>query len=293
MTPSGSFPTGSCPDMAMRWEKQTHPHFGECLYITNEIVELIAPLSYGIRIGHFALFGGENVFYEQPKNMTDLTTPEGWRLRGGHRLWVAPESNLTYYPDNAPIHYEICGDSIVLTQQEDPWLQVKKSIQISFGTDASVQINHCIENTGAEDKNCSLWAVSAMAPGGVQHIPLKTYDGGAMPRHWISMWSYTDLGDHRAKYSRDEILLTHEPIEQRYKIGVDRPNGPVRYENKGVAFEKEFPVSEGDTYPDKDVSYETFMCKHMVEIESLSPLVRIPADQKQYHSEVWRLTKLD
>ena len=59
----------------------------------------MVPLSYGIRIGHFALCGGENVFYEQPKDMTELTTPEGWRLRGGHRFWVAPESEKTYCPD--------------------------------------------------------------------------------------------------------------------------------------------------------------------------------------------------
>lgn len=274
-------------------EIREHPIYGRCLFADNGIVAVGIPLDFGLRIGHFSFCGGQNVFFEQPVDMTDLTTPEGWRLRGGHRLWVAPEGKETYYPDNAPIYYEICGDSILLSQQEDPWLRVKKSIRLCFGSDASVQIEHCIENTGTQEQTCSLWAVSAMAPGGVQHIPLKTYDGGTMPRHWISLWSYTDLGDHRAKYSRDEILLTHEPIEKRYKIGVGRPNGPVRYENKGVAFEKESFISEGDIYPDRDVSYETFMCKHMVELESLSPLVTIPAGQKRYHREVWCLTKLD
>ena len=292
MTLSGSFLTGSCPDMAMKWVEQTHPYFGKCLYITNNIVELRIPLSYGIRIGHFSLCGDENVFYEQPHDMQELATPEGWRVRGGHRLWVAPEGDETYYPDNAPIHYKISGDSVLLTQQDDPWLQAKKSIRITFGADDSVQVDHCIENTANADRTCSLWAVTSVAPGGIQHIPLKTYDGGAMPRHWISMWSYTDLGDYRAKYSREEILLTHEPIQQKYKIGVDRPNGPVWYENGGVIFEKEFPVIQEDIYPDKDVSYETFMCQHMVEMESLSALRTLAPGEKCEHTEIWRLRKV-
>ena len=290
MTPSVSFLTVSFPDMAMRWNKQTHPYFGECLYITNEIVELMVPLSYGIRIGHFALCGGENVFYEQPKDMTELTTPEGWRLRGGHRFWVAPESEKTYCPDNAPIQFEVCGDSVLLTQQNDPWLHVKKSIRITLGEDAAVQVEHILENTGDSDRTCSLWAVTSVVPGGTQHIPLKAYDGGYQPRHWISMWSYTDLSDYRVKYARDEILLAHEPIEQKYKIGVDRPNGPVWYENRGVIFEKDFPViPTEEIYPDKDVSYETFMCQYMVEIESLSPLQTMAPGQRCMHTEIWRL----
>ena len=278
--------------MEMKWQEMTHSYFGKCLYLSNEIVELMIPLSYGIRIGHFAFCGGENVFYEQPHDMTELTTPGGWRVRGGHRLWVAPEGSETYYPDNDPIHYEISGDSVLLTQQEDPWLRVKKSIRITFIANDSVQVDHCIVNTGNSDRTCSIWGVTSVAPGGVQHIPLKVYDRGSMPRHWISMWSYTDLGDHRAKYSREEILLTHEPIEQRYKIGVDRPNGPVWYENHGVIFEKNFPVVQEESYPDKDVSYETYMCQYMVEIESLSVLRTIAPGEKSEHTEIWRLRKV-
>ena len=279
--------------MAMKWQEQTHPYFGKCLYITNEIVELMIPLSYGIRIGHFALCGEDNVFFEQPHDMEELSTPEGWRVRGGHRFWVAPEEEEVYYPDNESIGYKIDGDSVLLTQQDDPWLRAKKSIRITFGVDASVQLEHCLENTGKQDRTCSIWGITSVAPGGVQHIPLKAYDGGYHPRHWVSMWSYTDLADHRVKYSREEILLNHEPIDQRYKIGVDRPNGPVWYENRGVVFEKDFPVDQKESvYPDKDVSYETFMCQYMVEMESLSTLHTIAPGESFTHTEIWRLRKV-
>ena len=196
-----------------------------------------------------------------------------------------------YYPDNDPIRFEIMDNGVLLTQKEDPWLHIRKSMQLTFLGGAEVEVVHRIVNTGKEALHCAMWAVSAMAPGGTQTIPLKTYDGGSMPRHWISTWFYTDLGDPRASYSREKIVLTHLPMEERYKIGIDRPEGPVCYENNGVVFEKVFPAPREGAYPDKDVSYETFMCRHMVEMESLSPLMCIPPEESREHTEIWHLRK--
>ena len=44
-------------------------------------------------------------------------------------------------------------------------------------------------------------------------------------------------------------------------------------------------------YPDNNVSFETFMCDHMVEVESLSPLYEVAPNQTVSHTELWRLTK--
>lgn len=270
-----------------------HPHFGESLYVTNGVVELIIPLSYGIRIGHFSLCGEKNVFFEQPADMTDLTTPKGWRIRGGHRLWLSPESDDVYCPDNEPISCTVEGDSILLAQPEDPWLHIVKSMEITFGEDASVQVVHRVQNTGMEPRTCALWPISVMAPGGTQHIPLMLCENGDLPSHWISLWDFTDLGDKRAAYSRKEIVLTHSPESQPYKIGISRLSGPVQYENNGVIFEMTFPVIPDVPYPDNHVSYETFMCEHMVELESLSPMMTVPALESREHREVWRLRKTD
>jgi mannose-6-phosphate isomerase class I len=45
------------------------------------------------------------------------------------------------------------------------------------------------------------------------------------------MWDYTSLGDERAKYERSKIVITHLPLDTKYKIGVGHPISPVRYEN--------------------------------------------------------------
>ncbi len=263
--------------------------FGESLFANNGTVELMIPLTYGLRISHFSFCEEENVFYEQPEDRKALTTEAGWNIRGGHRLWVAPESENVYYPDNERISYEVLGKEIIICQKEDPWLHVKKSMRISFEKDNGVRILHQLQNTGSQKMKCSLWAITAMAPGGIEQIPLALREGGMDPWHRISLWDYTSLGDRRAAYTREEIRLSHLAIDEKYKIGVGHPCGPIRYENRGIVFEKDFSLEPGSPYPDGDVSYETFLCKYMVEMESLSPYTELLPGETREHEEIWRL----
>lgn len=276
----------------MKREEIKHPEFGRSLYADNGIVEIIIPLEYGIRIGHFAFVNGENVFYCQPKNMTEFTTEQGWRLYGGHRLWLAPEQEDTYSPDNEPISYEIQDNKIIVTQPVDTRTKVRKSVHISFGDDASVEITHRIENCGTESITRSLWCVSVVAPGGTEYIALGHQEDGMAHWHRISWWDHTCLGDVRATYKKDEIIIEHLPIDEKYKIGVAHPVEPVRYINQGIVFEKEYELQPDKEYPDGNVSFETFFCRHMAEIESLSPLYTLAPGESAEHTEIWRLYKV-
>ncbi len=274
----------------MRQRTVQHPVFGQTLFCDNGIIEIGVPLEFGLRVGHFSFLGEENVFFVQPNEMQTFSTEEGWRLRGGHRLWVAPESEKVYAPDNDPISYGFEGDTLVLTQKADARLGAVKSFRISM-QDSTVTITHRLTNISKEEMECSLWAISVMAPGGVETIAFERRDGGMDHWHRISMWDYTSLGDPRAHYTRDEIRLTYMPLDEKYKIGVGHPSEPVRYENNGVVFVKQFTVEPNRLYPDANVSYETFFSKYMVEMESLSPLVKIPSGEFSEHTETWQLIR--
>ena len=268
-----------------------HPVWGKALFADNGIIEIGIPLEFGIRIGHLSYFGKDNLFYEQPNDLNELCTPEGFRVRGGHRLWVAPESKDEYFPDNSPIKYEISGEKLTLFQEEDPYLCVKKSIEITFTGDEEITLKQKVLNTKEEKRKFSVWGVTSVAPCGKALIPLRYRDNGYDPLHKITMWDYTSLGDERVKYERELITLSHKPIIQRYKIGVGHPKGPVTYENKGVIFEKSYEINPSSEYPDGGVSFEIFMCRHMVEIESLSPLFEVGAKETAEFCEKWRLKK--
>ncbi len=275
----------------MKTYTKEHSIFGETLFAQRGKLTVGIPLKFGIRIAYLSYDGSENLFFEQPTNMTDLTTEQGWRVRGGHRLWVAPEGEESYYPDNQDITYELLENSIVLHQSIDPWLNVKKSIKLTFLSDNELQITHTIKNVGTQTKRCSVWSITSLAANGTEYIPLPQKEFSYSPIHKITSWFYTDLGDSRAEYHADHIVLHHSAAPNKYKIGVSHPAGPITYTNKGVVFEKSFPIFANELYPDGDVSFETFMCDHMVEIESLSPIYDIPCGEFATHTEYWKVNK--
>lgn len=266
-----------------------HRIFGNTLFAENGDIVIGIPLDYGLRITYLSYKGSENLFFEQPKDMTDLTTSEGWRIYGGHRLWISPESKETYFPDNEPISYDISDGIITITQKNDPWIMMEKSMAISFLSDDSLEIVHKVKNTNNISRTCAIWPVTSVAPNGTQVIPLHYRESGSTPLHQISTWYYTNLGDKRATYKRDSITLKHMPTKEKYKIGIGHPQCPISYFNKGTVFEKSFYIYPEQEYTDGNVSYETFMCDHMVEIESLSPLYNIEPGQCAKHREIWKM----
>ncbi len=270
---------------------KNHSLFGETLFAKNGDIVIGIPLDHGIRISYLSYNGSDNLFFEQPKDMTDLTTPNGWRVYGGHRLWTAPECKEIYYPDNEPISYELLDRTIIIRQNADPWKKVEKTMEISFVSDDSITINHIVKNIDTEAQNFSIWPVTSIAPGGTEFIPLKYAESGSVPVNKITTWFYTSLGDERATYKRESITLRHQATGTRYKIGVAHPSGPISYTNKGVVFEKIYDIFSDKEYPDGNVSYETYMCDYMVELESLSPLYTVKTGESVSFKETWKLKK--
>lgn len=266
-----------------------HPVHGECLYVDNGVIEIGVPLSFGIRITHFSFVGEENVFFVQPKEMKTFTAENGWRIRGGHRLWLAPEGEFDYYADNEPIDYETHGDTVVLTQRNDPLLSVIKSMEITL-KENTFSITHRVINTGKR-KKIALWALTVMKSGGVLTVPLPEREGGFDPLVHISAWDYTDLSDERIKFGKKEIKIYQRAGKRNLKIGVGHPAGAVSYENENTVFKKYIPLYTDKEYADGGVSFETFVSDYMTEIEGLSPLITLLPDKAATYTEIWELCR--
>ena len=267
----------------------THPVHGECLYLDNGVIEIGVPLTFGIRIAHLSLVGEENVFFVQPNDMKAFTFDGGLRIRGGHRLWLAPESPDDYYADNEPIEYGINGDTVTLTQKNDPLLNVIKSMEITL-KENTVSITHRVKNTGKKRK-IALWALTVMKSGGVLTIPLPEREGGYDPLIHISAWDYTDLSDERLKLGKKEIKIYQRAGKRNLKIGVGHPAGAVSYENGDTVFKKHIPLYPDKEYADGGVSFETFISDYMAEMEGLSPLITLLPDKTATYTETWELLR--
>lgn len=272
--------------------------------LSNGDAEVIVTLDVGPRVISYRLADGENVFKLYDDQLGG-SGEDGWQIRGGHRLWASPEDPArTYIPDNSPVQYEPIGPGRVrVVLPPDPTFLLQKEMEITLEPSGSgVEVLHRIRNLGQQPTDLAVWALSVMAPGGIEVIPLPEkapHPGGDpdptaekfAPQLGLALWSYFDFKDPRWTFGTDALTLTQDPNSDRgpTKLGIASPLGVVGYLNGGTLFIKRFPYQPGVLYPDRGVNYETFTNVDMIELESLSPLFRIGPGEVVEHVERWEL----
>jgi hypothetical protein len=278
------------------------------LQLSNGTVELVMTLDVGPRIIRYAYVGEPNVFKEYDEQMGKSGEKE-WMIRGGHRLWHAPEEETrTYVLDNSPIKHERLNDaSVRLIQPVEKLTGIQKEMDVTLSPEGTnVKIIHRLRNTGAREVELAPWALSVMAPGGTAIIPLpekishpgslqpgETKDlRGFAPNQTLIVWPFTDLSDPRWRFGAQYITLKQDRAATKpTKLGLAHKTGWIGYLNSGTLFVKGFTYEAGKTYTDGGSNFETFTNKEMLEVESLGPLQRIAPGKAIEHVEDWWLLK--
>ena len=265
-----------------------HNQLGNCLRIQNSYYEMHIALDYGIRIMHFSRREQENILYIQPDDVTELINGE-WRNRGGHRIWIAPESNLSYCPDNEKIKYESADDAVLLTQKKDEWLNIEKSLKIIF-KDETIELTHIAQNLNNDTMCFSVWPITSLIPGGYVLMPFTPKRENIFsPNKTLSLWGDSTLSDEQLIFEEDKIVLHHKMKAEQLKIGAFVKEGIVYYQLKDMTFVKSFCVDINALYPDNGVNCEVYLCKFMIEVESLSPMYKVNPGDKVTHKEFWKI----
>jgi len=103
---------------SVRIEKTDFKGWPNSYRMTNGEVELVVTGDVGPRIIRYSFVGGRNLFKEYSSQI-GKTGESTWQNRGGHRLWVAPESPppspITYASDNFPVHIQLGSGTIEAT----------------------------------------------------------------------------------------------------------------------------------------------------------------------------------
>ena len=266
-----------------------------CCHVSNGLVELIVTTDVGPRLIWFG-FPGENELAEFPADL-GRTGGNEFRLYGGHRLWHAPESkDRTYYPDNAPVALEPGTDGVRVIQPTETTTHIQKEMEVSLSPERPhVRILHRLRNHNLWAVELSVWALTAMAPGGIAVIPLPPRGSHAehlLPSSTLALWPYTDLSDQRLTWGRRYVLLRQDPNRAApLKIGASVPDGWAAYARKDHLFIKTFRHVPGASYPDFGSSCETYTDGDMLELETLGPLTHVEPGDMLEHVENWFLWK--
>jgi len=280
-------------------EKISYQEWNNAYRIFNDTVELVVLADVGPRVIRYAFLGSNNIFHEVPED-AGLVGGNQFRLYGGHRLWVSPEIERTYFPDNRPISVARNSNSVLFTAPvEDtvPGANLQKEFEVSLeGTGSRITITHCVTNRGKTAIELAVWCPTMMRAGGRAILPLSPR--AAMDKdHYqsvgpLTLWSFTDFADPRWMLGTEFIQLRQESGQQsRYReqmTGTFNPAGWGAYYSEGTLFVKCAKVLPG-VYPDFGCNFEIFTNPEFLELETLAPIVQLDPGETASHTETWTL----
>jgi len=284
--------------MAQTIEKVNYGGWPNCYRISNGTVELIVTSDVGPRIIRYGFIGGQNLFKEFKEQMGKSGEPD-WQIRGGHRIWVAPEvaqdiSPITYAVDNDPVKIDVTATGLVATPPLEEEAGLQKQIEVRLAASGTqVQVSHRITNRNIWAIELAPWALTVMAPGGVGLTglpPRGTHPEVLAPTNPLIIWAFTNLGDPRWIFLNKYIGLRQDPKNKvPQKIGHFNSDTWGAYYLNGELFLKRYAAFPGKTYADMGASFEMFTNGDMLELETLGPLTRLKPGETVEHVETWSL----
>jgi hypothetical protein len=276
-------------------------HGWENVYrIWNNAVQVLVLADVGPRIVWYGFNDGENVLYEAAADF-GLTGGDKFRLYGGHRLWVSPEVERTYFPDNRAVSVEQGSDRILFTAPvEDiaPGTNLQKQVELRLHENGSgLYLMHCVINLDKQATELAAWTPTMMRGGGRALLPLPPRAAmdqeHYLPVGPLTLWSFTDLADPRWRFGTEFIQLLQSIAPagrfEEQMTGIFNPAGWGAYFTSSTLFIKRAPVIAGATYPDFGCNFEVFTNREFLELETLGPKLVLRPGEQVLNEERWQL----
>lgn len=234
----------------------------------------------------------ENLFAEVPDKR--WITPFGdYYIRGGHRLWSAPEDMpRSYMPDNEDLGVEELANGIRLTQREKR-ICIHKSVEIQLDDQTPrVKLVHRLKNESKGAVDLAPWAITMLRPGGIAILPQAASPLDAehlLPNRNLVLWSYASWNDPRLEIYDTYALIQAQPSPAPFKIGYLNHSGWIAYLLNRVLFVKQFETHIDCAHPDMNCNAEVYCNDRWLELETLAPLGHLRPGDEITHIETWQL----
>jgi len=238
--------------------------------------------------------GGQNLFKEFADQL-GKSGEEKFQLRGGHRVWKAPEDPVaSWAPDNVAVEIQITPTGVIAREPVEPLTKLEKEMEVRMAeSGARMTVINRISNRGLFPLRFSAWALTMMAPGGVAvsgFPPRGKHPINLEATNPLVMWAYTNLADPRWKFTKKYLMLRQDPHNaDAQKLGMFNPDTWAAYLLNGEAFVKRTKADPAKTYSDFGCSFETFTNNEFLEIETLGPMTEVQPGQTVEHIEHWAL----
>jgi hypothetical protein len=275
-------------------EKIAYKGWPNCYRVGNGTVELIVTGDVGPRVMRYGFTGGANLFKEFEEQMGGRGEKE-LRLRGGNRLWLAPEDPVaSWMPDNEAVAITPSAKGLIARGPIEKQTGLQKELEITMDSSGSgVTVAHRLWNRSLFPQEYSAWVLTMMAPGGLAVAglpPRGAHPRDLAPTNPLTLWAYTDLSDARFRITRRHLALRQKAGDvPPQKIGSFSPDTWIGYFLGGQLFVKRAKASREQRYPDYGCSLELFTNGEFTEIETLGPLARVAPGAAAVQVERWSL----
>jgi hypothetical protein len=252
--------------------------------------EMVVVTEIGPRILSLSVGGGPNLLFVDGETAGRGQGDVDWHIYGGHRVWVAPETEATYAPDNVPCEAEVSDDGLTVLTPVAPQTKLQKRLTITAQGNRFV-VEQGVCNLGGALYTGAMWALTCVAPRGVVVFPWGR--GGTWDLKKIVYWNaWMDHGSdvNSEQWQPGPDLFTVKPTGEEGKVGTNSPEGWVALCREDACFAKAHTWVPGAKYADEDCSLQVYTCDHFIEMETLSPLTVFYPGEEVVHREVWTLT---
>ena len=275
-------------------EKTEYKGWRNCYRVSNGEVEVIVTGDVGPRVIRFGFVGGQNLFKEYSEQM-GKTGEEKFQLRGGDRVWKAPEDPVaTWAPDNVPVEISPTPTGLVARSPVEPLTMLQKEIEVHMAPSGTeVTVSHRITNRSLFPLEFAPWVLTMMAPGGMAITgfpPRGRHPINLEATNPLVMWAYTNLADKRWTFTKKYLALHQDANNsEAQKLGLFNRDTWAVYLLNGEAFVKRATADSTKAYTDFGSSFETFTNNEFLEIETLGPLTKVLPGQTVAQVEQWSL----
>ena len=251
---------------------------------------LVVVTGTGPRIICFQPEGKENIFYVDDKETGPGSVGDpNWHIYGGTRLWLSPETEASYSPDNSPCEVKIEDDKVTVVSPVDKTTKLRKILEIEARHE-SFTVTYTVKNEGAHLVTAGLWAISCVKPfkDGAIYLPWGepgTWDIKDI-KYWKS-WLGSKTNIASAQYNPTDEFFIVKPTGETGKVGFANRWGYALYKAGDLCFIKQSDYCHTARYPDGGCSYEVYTCERLYEIETLSPLFCMKPKRSYSHTERW------
>ena len=265
-----------------------------CVRLSNDLLTVWITTDVGPRILGLSLAEGENLFVVSPEARIPVKGQGDYSLRGGHRLWYAPEiPETTYITDDKPVEITLLENGAEVIQEVDEKTGIQKSIKVILSEElAQITIDHKLLNTGRESFRLAPWAITMMRTGGLGMIPLQTKtddENGLWPNRDLVLWPYTKINSPHINLRDRAVAIKAEMAEGALKVGASNPLGWLAYSLDGTLFVKKTAYQAGANYLDRGASSQIYCNPNVIELESLGPVVDLGPGECTTHQEIWQV----